>query len=224
MTILSIAPPEALANDFLLCNQRPRSHESAASIPPLAIQVGIASGSSQDQLHQAAVGCSTQLQLVPAGQSGNEGRGDSPNDEEDIPVLLATYQQLVANNSNLLLHRVEKFFITSDSKPNAFIRQQSNVVITKGLLAEIHQSDDLAFVLAHELAHMQLKHTRSASIEHEREADAYAINLIEQAGFSPCGVPDLLSRVLAAGGRSEKLSRPRTQPLSDAISATCNHA
>jgi predicted Zn-dependent protease len=92
------------------------------------------------------------------------------------------------------------------------------------MLAELRQPADLAFVLAHEIAHIQLEHLNSASLRHEIAADAYALTLIERAGFSPCGVPDLVSRILAAAGRPVTVYHERTRSLSERISATCGTA
>jgi hypothetical protein len=94
---LTISPSAALALDFLQCNQRPHSHESAASTPPVLQRVSSATSVRQNLLRSAAVGCSAQAQIVPAAQSDDKISNESQNDEQqeaDIPILLATHRQL----------------------------------------------------------------------------------------------------------------------------------
>lgn len=89
-----------------------------------------------------------------------------------------------------------------------------HVFLTTGLLAKIHDDDELAFVIAHEMAHNILRHAavmRSNSVKHglghtlgnsgrivrqaERDADALAGVLMIDAGFDPVGGAAVLTRL-----------------------------
>ena len=89
-----------------------------------------------------------------------------------------------------------------------------HVFLTSGLLAKIHDDDELAFVIAHEMAHNILRHAtvmRSNSVKHglghtlgnsgrivrqaERDADALAGVLMIDAGFDPVRGAAVLTRL-----------------------------
>lgn len=83
-----------------------------------------------------------------------------------------------------------------------------HVFLTTGLLARLANDDELAFVIAHELAHNILGHAailRRAKVEHglsgqiirqtEREADTLAGELLLDAGFDPVAGAQALHRL-----------------------------
>jgi Zn-dependent protease with chaperone function len=98
------------------------------------------------------------------------------------------------------------------------------------------QSDQMAFVLAHELAHIHLGHARERSLantlmgvtsianpilgvglrmlfdraythEQEFEADDWAVRLSARAGYAPAGSVALLERLGVANGPTNLVSR-----------------
>lgn len=85
-----------------------------------------------------------------------------------------------------------------------------HVFVTTGLLARLGGDDQIAFVIAHELAHNILRHAailRSDKVRHgrivrqtERDADALAGELMLDAGFDPVAGAQALLRLAADGG------------------------
>jgi Zn-dependent protease with chaperone function len=111
--------------------------------------------------------------------------------------------------------------ITPDAAPNAFIRKGSELRVTSGMLKHLATPADAAFIVAHELAHLQLQHTHNTSTNEEIVADSLAVMMLERAEISACNAPHLLARILAENGRSESIARRRIAALLKRISATC---
>lgn len=96
-------------------------------------------------------------------------------------------------------------YLERDYTPNAYVWQSGVVVVTLGLLAQVEEEAQLAFVLAHELAHYQEQHAyRSyrAPLSHgerhtafELEADSLALRWVQAAGYPVQGIPALLERL-----------------------------
>jgi hypothetical protein len=90
-----------------------------------------------------------------------------------------------------------KMALTSSSTRNAW-SDGKHVVVTTGMTDFSRSDDEIAFVIAHEMAHNILGHSRSdgrargifgfARIKRgEIEADAYAVRLMSNAGYHPTG-------------------------------------
>lgn len=64
------------------------------------------------------------------------------------------------------------------------------VTVTMPLVREFKNKNDLAFILAHEIAHLQLGHTTSNGhkIEDEYTADLLTVYYMRKAGYSVCGI------------------------------------
>jgi beta-barrel assembly-enhancing protease len=89
------------------------------------------------------------------------------------------------------------------SKLNAW-RDGQIVQLTTAILDSTDNDDELAFILAHEMAHAFLKHpglaaqkkmTRAAIRDTETEADRLALTLMAEAGFEPMAAPRLWARL-----------------------------
>lgn len=108
--------------------------------------------------------------------------------------------------------------------PNAFAKAPNRIEITHGLLEFTASQEELAFVLAHELAHHMLGHSvaypgfassspvqQAPVIRWEHEADALAVNLLSNAGFDSKAGAELLTRLahhfdeLIPGSSTQKL-------------------
>lgn len=94
--------------------------------------------------------------------------------------------------------------IAINSLPEAFFEHPNKVVISHGLLQYISNPSELAFVMAHEIAHHLLGHAKQKieqtselqnMISHEIEADQLAIKLLQSGGFNPNAGIVLLTRV-----------------------------
>ena len=51
-----------------------------------------------------------------------------------------------------------RFHLLDDPAPNAFATLGANVMVTRGLLEQVQSENGLAMVIAHEIAHVQLRH------------------------------------------------------------------
>ncbi len=51
-----------------------------------------------------------------------------------------------------------RFHLLSNPQPNAFATLGANVLVTEGLLGHVRSENGLAMVIAHEIAHVQLRH------------------------------------------------------------------
>lgn len=74
-----------------------------------------------------------------------------------------------------------------------FAESKGSIVLSIGFIQSCRRKAELAFVLAHELAHLELRHAYAqshysslsgAEIELEKEADRRALELVKMAGFS----------------------------------------
>ncbi len=100
------------------------------------------------------------------------------------------------------LFRELRFYTIKSNATNAFSTEQGIVFVTTGLLSQITSEAQLAYVLAHEIAHYKKEHVlesysfkrenRSASIEqmsihskdNELEADVLGLEMYADAGYS----------------------------------------
>ncbi|MDX1712050.1 MAG: M48 family metallopeptidase, partial [Rhodovibrionaceae bacterium] len=89
--------------------------------------------------------------------------------------------------------------LVNKREPNAFLdRHARRIRITTGMLARTQSQDELAFVIAHELAHAELGHRRKffgGQRAQEAEADWRAAELLHAAGFDPAAGIRLLARL-----------------------------
>lgn len=117
--------------------------------------------------------------------------------------------------------------VIPERSPNAFVTAVDEIVLSTGLLSAVGSTDELAFVLAHEMGHVALHHSRPnykaqlaftgqrnsvhALISHEVEADRFAVRLLMQSGYEPRAGLELLTRlqrVFARQGSSALRSYP----------------
>lgn len=104
----------------------------------------------------------------------------------------------------------------SESKaPNAFIRYNNNqVIVERALLRYIDSDDELAFVLAHEIAHAVNNHWISSGIQKKAVRTAVVVPcvVLDVAIIAVTGIPvPFFSRVanVTSKGVTNKLNQPR---------------
>jgi predicted Zn-dependent protease len=82
---------------------------------------------------------------------------------------------------------------------NAFVNNFNNVYLFYGLIIDLKNQDELAFIISHEVAHVMLGHTEGRSHEDSRmaeyHADMLALSLMQRAGYNPCVVSKLWKRL-----------------------------
>lgn len=85
------------------------------------------------------------------------------------------------------------------------------ITVTRGMVAAT-SPDELAFVVAHEMAHGIDLHWRSTPAR-ELEADAIALRLVTSAGFDPDAPRSLLARFVHRHGPTHPTARQRVAAL-----------
>jgi hypothetical protein len=122
--------------------------------------------------------------------------------------------------------------LTNSSELNAW-SDGSHVVITTGIAALADSPDEIAFVIAHEMAHNILGHSTekarglfggiAQTKEEEMEADSFAVTLMHEAGYDPEGGISFLHKVSRRLWWAISLDHPgfgrRIQIVNSAIAA-----
>lgn len=102
--------------------------------------------------------------------------------------------------------------VTDDPRPSATALPGGRVRLSRGLLLALGSEAELAAVLAHEMAHAELRHgvqsfyarlldieqDPAVSDDHQHQADRRAIELLRAAGYAPRALPRMLRAVEAA--------------------------
>jgi predicted Zn-dependent protease len=116
-------------------------------------------------------------------------------------VVSASVQLLDALQANCqsdrLLRSTYRLQITNSREVNAFYRD-GTVRLTRGMVHYTRNESEIAFVLAHELAHEILDHSKQRGLSrHEKEmaADGLAAKMIAGAGFQGKQAIALLGRL-----------------------------
>ncbi|MDR1754796.1 MAG: M48 family metallopeptidase, partial [Eubacterium sp.] len=115
------------------------------------------------------------------------------------------------------------FIITHDPDVNAYIKQNGNsatLVLKYGLLKEMSSyfekngkklsREHIAAVLAHELGHFQQQNSSRASRNREYDADKRALKIMDDAGYNPKAIIDLMQFFVFVGGH--RYSYGKTHP------------
>ncbi|MEW6156825.1 MAG: M48 family metallopeptidase [Verrucomicrobiota bacterium] len=78
----------------------------------------------------------------------------------DRPELVADLDQLIKPLTSVLPRKDlrYRFYIADEPAPNAFALPGGHIIVTTGLLALLEKPEELAGVLAHEIAHVTLRH------------------------------------------------------------------
>jgi len=118
-------------------------------------------------------------------------------------------------------HTPENLTIVQSRTPNAFARRRREVVLTDALVARVTDRSELAFVLAHEVAHVALGHGIHGGIAAEVAADALALQVVTALGFNPCSGPSVLERLGAPSQLTLASVTPRLHALHDQTSSMC---
>lgn len=104
---------------------------------------------------------------------------------------------------------------------NAFVRHTNEIVITKALVTRVTDESELAFILAHELAHVALRHDAKGGISAEVAADALALQVVTALDFNPCSGSNVLERLGSPAKVTLVSVTPRLNALHDKTEDTC---
>ena len=99
------------------------------------------------------------------------------------------------------------FHFIESPRWHASISKNGSLYLTSGILAQVRSDSEFAFIIAHELAHVLLRHHHQRSpegkspyslnqeLQSELEADRLAFRLLAEADFNPQAGLAFLSRL-----------------------------
>lgn len=146
----------------------------------IAVNEGVISKDTASRVQSAVEKSETAAQGFTVEQEYSIGRGVAASilsyyplyeDEELTVYVNLVLQSLIANSETLEMVNGYHAAILDTKEINAFATSGGHILVTKGLLECAQSEDELACVLAHELAHIQLQHNIGA-ITAERKKDA----------------------------------------------------
>lgn len=146
----------------------------------IAVTEGVISRDTATRVQSAVEKSETASQGFTVEQEYSIGRGVASSILASYPLYqkeeLTLYvnlvlQSLVANSETLEMINGYHAAVLDTNEINAFATSGGHILITKGLLKCAQSEDELACILAHELAHIQLQHNINA-ITAERKKDA----------------------------------------------------
>ena len=104
---------------------------------------------------------------------------------------------------------------------NAFVRDNDEVVVTTRLIDDVQDQSELAFILAHELAHIALGHEHGSGVQGEIKADELALHVVASLGLNPCAGAQVLDRLSAPLSASLVSVTPRLNALLESAPPHC---
>lgn len=136
--------------------------------------------------------------------------------------LTKLFDRIAAHYTTLGHTRATSLRIIDSPAPNAFIRHRNEVVLTQALVAKITDESELAFILAHEMAHVALGHGVRGGISAEVEADALALHVVTALNFNPCSGSNVLERLGSPAQLTLVSVTPRLHALHDKTVDRCS--
>lgn len=94
-------------------------------------------------------------------------------------------------------------------------------MLTGALVAKVSDESELAFILAHELAHVALNHDSHGGVSAEVAADRLALQVVTALGFNPCSGSHVLERLGSPAQVTLISVTPRLHALHNQTEDTC---
>jgi predicted Zn-dependent protease len=138
-----------------------------------------------------------------------------------VQKVTKLFDQISKHYSSLGYTPPPSLQIIDSHAANAFIRHRNEVVLTRALVARVTDESELAFILAHEMAHVALGHDRGGGIPAEMEADALALKVVTALDFNPCSGSDVLERLGSPAQITLVSVTPRLHALHDQTLKRC---
>lgn len=117
--------------------------------------------------------------------------------------------------------------ILASDKPNAYVLASGHLYATLGLFDVVCTDDELAAVVAHELAHLEdlssfseVNLTPAERLDIEARADALALGMLVTAGYEATALTDMVNRL--ADEQPEGWARRRCDDLSALLNPTAD--
>jgi len=128
--------------------------------------------------------------------TGDYGRISTPFIDDYLEYLRSRLSSTLNGNQTFSL------ILLDTHTPLALSSSSGLTAFSKGLVLSLHSEAELAFVLAHELAHHDLSHFDRSIGEHspsarqkmEFEADSHALRIMSSAGYNPESAREVLTR------------------------------
>ncbi|MEN9845698.1 MAG: Peptidase family [Pseudomonadota bacterium] len=111
--------------------------------------------------------------------------------------------------------------VIESKAPNAFVRQGREVVVTSAMARQVTEPAEVAFILAHEVAHVALGHSIQGGISTEVAADRLALEAVIALGFNPCSGSSVLERLGSPSQLTLVSVTPRLHALHNQTSRFC---
>lgn len=155
-----------------------------------------------------ATGCSVQAVQHPKKLSGRllTERLKSSYGVLTAPDVTDYLARITVNLAGGHPSDVPSPIVLDTRKPIAIAAEQDQYLISSGLLCELDNEGELAFIIAHELAHLQLGHLERTAenteqqLAQETAADSSAVHAVLAAGYSGTSALTALSRTYQAYG------------------------
>jgi Zn-dependent protease with chaperone function len=149
--------------------------------------------------HQALLFLTAAMWLLSACHSTkHQTLAGSYNLQKPIQKWLETRAQHIAKN------QLVRVTLTNKNHVYAEINKDGTIHISSSFLLRIRDDAEITFVLAHEIAHWQLKHFKRrqgqknwSAVHAEFEADRYATEILAREHLNPVAGATLLSALLA---------------------------
>jgi Zn-dependent protease with chaperone function len=135
--------------------------------------------------------------------------------------LTKLFDKISAHYATLGHTQAQSLRISDSLAPNAFIRHRTEVVLTRALVARVTDESELAFILAHEMAHVALGHGVHGGVSAEVEADALALRVVTALNFNPCSGSNVLERLGSPAKITLVSITPRLHALHDQTVDRC---
>jgi len=114
-----------------------------------------------------------------------------------------------------------KMIVEDADHANAFIRDEETIVVTAPLIEAISDRSELAFIFAHEMSHIALKHDAAGGVRDEIAADKLALAVVTSLGLNPCAGAEVLDRLSAPLSATLVSISPRLDALHMSTPANC---
>jgi len=86
---------------------------------------------------------------------------------DDLSHYISKVADELLSNNNKLRDSL-RFYVLKSTSVNAFATDRGTIFLTIGLLAQIENEAQLAYILSHEIIHFRNKHARTGFVENER--------------------------------------------------------
>ncbi len=121
------------------------------------------------------------------------------SNKENLKLIREILDRFRRSNPETFSDLPEKIRLVQANLPNASINRYGLITLTSALFDVVTSEDELAFVLAHEIAHWQLGHPRGAlaaePASEELAADRGALTLLAGAGYDLSSGPRVLRNI-----------------------------